>query len=311
MRDAGLVFNKSKSPVPRSAMNYTLHNAIYQGDVQWNGKVFEGKHTPLVSRELWQKVQDVAAGRNQSKYRKAVHDFAFSRLMTCGHCGCAIVGEIQKKKYVYYHCTDFHRGCPKPYVREEEVAKMFTALLKELTFDDEVLEWVREALRESHGDKMRFVAEALSRLQIEYAKLQARLDAMYEDKLDGRIDAAYFDRKAGEYRTEQARVRAAIEQRATADQSYTEQGIRLLELAQKAWRLFEQQSGAEQRKLLGFVLSNCTLTKAGLVAQFKQPFDLLRESARDALKKNAPQGDLEGARSVWLRHLDSNQGPCD
>ena len=90
------------------------------------------------------------------------------------------------------------------------------------------------------------------------------------------------------YRTEQARVRAAIEQQATADQNYTEQGSRLLELAQKAWHLFERQPGTEQRKLHGFVISNCTLTKAGLVAEFKQPFDLLRESAREALKKTPP-----------------------
>ena len=179
LRDAGLVFNKSKSPVPRSAMNYILHNALYQGDVEWNGKVFVGKHTPLVSSELWQKVQDVAAGRNQSKYRKAVHDFAFSRLMTCGHCGCAIVRDIQKKKYVYYHCTDFHRGCPKPYVREEEVAKMFTALLKELTFDDEVLEWVREALRESRDDVVKNIDAEVERRKSALATAKSAVDRLY------------------------------------------------------------------------------------------------------------------------------------
>ena len=25
--------------------------------------------------------------------------------MTCGECGCKIVAEIKKKKYIYYHCT--------------------------------------------------------------------------------------------------------------------------------------------------------------------------------------------------------------
>jgi hypothetical protein len=171
MRDAGLAFKKSKSPVPRSTINHILPNVLYRGDFEWDGKQYEGKHAALVSRELWQKVQDILTARDQRKYRKAVHDFAFSRTMTCGHCGCAIVGELQKQKYVYYHCTDFHRGCPKPYVREEVVERWFVDALKELAFDDEVLAWVREALRESHGDKMRFAADALARLQTEHAKI--------------------------------------------------------------------------------------------------------------------------------------------
>jgi hypothetical protein len=29
---------------------------------------------------------------------------AFSGLITCGHCGCAMVDEIKKGRYVYYHC---------------------------------------------------------------------------------------------------------------------------------------------------------------------------------------------------------------
>ncbi|MGC9950217.1 MAG: hypothetical protein ABSF64_27955, partial [Bryobacteraceae bacterium] len=27
--------------------------------------------------------------------------------MDCGHCGCSLVGEIKKKRYVYYHCTGY------------------------------------------------------------------------------------------------------------------------------------------------------------------------------------------------------------
>ena len=53
--------------------------------------------------------------------------------------------------------------------------------------------------------------EAISKLQREHRRLQARIDAMYTDKLDGRIDNAFFDRKASEFRTEQCRVMRDIE----------------------------------------------------------------------------------------------------
>jgi hypothetical protein len=38
-----------------------------------------------------ERVQDVLDGRRAKKSRRVKHDFAFSGLITCGHCGCSIV----------------------------------------------------------------------------------------------------------------------------------------------------------------------------------------------------------------------------
>ena len=46
-------------------------------------------------------------------------DFAFTSLINCGHCGFALVGEMKKQKYVYYHCTGYKGKCPEPYTSEE------------------------------------------------------------------------------------------------------------------------------------------------------------------------------------------------
>ena len=57
---------------------------------------------------------------------------------------------------------------------------------------------------------------------------------MYLDKLDGRISASFFDAKAAEFRAEQSRIMRDIEAHQTANQSYIEEGIQLLELVQRA-----------------------------------------------------------------------------
>ncbi len=80
------------------------------------------------------------------------HDFAFSGLIRCGHCGCALVGEIKKGQYTYYHCTGYKMKCPEPYVREEVLAAEFRKILSGLQFDEEILAWVKRALQESHND---------------------------------------------------------------------------------------------------------------------------------------------------------------
>jgi site-specific DNA recombinase len=194
VRAAGLVHRRSGAPVPVSTVHAVLRNRLYAGVFEWNGRSYVGTHQPLVSLELWERVQGVLDGRQTNKHRRAKRKFAFSGLIACGHCGCSIVGEIKKERYVYYHCTGYKGRCDEPYVREEVLERQFSDILGRLSFDDEALEWVREALHASHADEKREREGAIERLQIEHKRLQNRLDAMYVDKLDGRVDFAFFER---------------------------------------------------------------------------------------------------------------------
>jgi hypothetical protein len=58
-----------------------------------------------------------------------------------------------------------------------------------------------------------------------------------------------------------------------------DEGVQLLELARNAQKLFERREPREKRRLLSFVLSNCTWEDGEVVASLCQPFDLLAETA--------------------------------
>jgi site-specific DNA recombinase len=308
-RADGMAFRKSGNPVPVSTVHAVLRTRLYMGEFEWNGRVYEGKHQALVSRELWERVQRVLDGRHAKKHRRAKHDFAFSGLIACGHCGCSMVGEIKKQRYVYYHCTGYKGKCEEPYVREEVLEEQFADLLGRLSFDGEVLDWVRAALRHSHAAEKREHEAAIARLQAEYGRFQNRIHAMYVDKLDGRVDAAFFDRMSTEWRAEQARCVREIERHQSADQSYLEEGVRLLELGRNAQRLFERQEPREKRRLLKFVVSNCSWKGGELTATPRQPFDILAETAASAARAAALIRPYSAKNEIWLPGPDSNQRP--
>ncbi len=298
--DAGLKYRRTGRPVPVSTIHTILRNRLYMGEFEWKGRLYKGRHTPLISRELWEQVQDALDGRKSSKLRRSKHNFAFSGLMTCGHCGCAMVGEIKKSRYVYYHCTGFKGKCPERYVREQILEAKFSALLDRLTFDDEVLDWVREALRDSHAAQRDEQHAAIARHQAEYDRLQARIHAMYVDKLDGRVDAPFFDRMAADWRREQDACLRQIERLKSADQSYLEDGVRILELAKNARRLFERQEPREKRRLLDFLLSNSTWKDGELNVTLQQPFDMIAETA-SAAECAKGEGRQDSVKSeIWL-----------
>jgi site-specific DNA recombinase len=182
----------------------------------------------------------------------------------------------------------------------------FGKLLKEITFSEEVLAWVSQALRESHRDEKKFHDEAIARLEREHKRLQDRIDAMYMDKLDGRIDAEFFDRKALEFRSEQCRLVRDREAHQTANRSYIDEAIKLLELARRAHQLFESQAASAKRKLLDFVLSNCSWQDGKLTANYRQPFDLLAVAVSANGNPTALGTPLGGNFDNWRRERDSN-----
>jgi site-specific DNA recombinase len=309
VRDAGLVHRKSGAPVPTSTIHSILRNRLYSGEFQWNGRLYFGKHQPLVPRELWERVQDVLDGRHTKKQRRVKHNFAFSGLIACGHCGCAIVGEIKKKRYVYYHCTGYKGRCDEPYVREEVLERQFSDLLGLLSFDGEALEWVRKALHASHADQTREHKGAIERLHVEHKRLQNRLDAMYVDKLDGKIDASFYERMSAAWREAQTRCLREIEQHQAANGSYMGEGVRLLELARNARNLFQKQEPREKRRLLNFLVSNCSWKAGELRATLRQPFDLLAETNLTLERRRAAGAIANGPSQIWLPGPDSNQRP--
>ena len=163
-----------------------------------------------------------------------------------------------------------------------------------------MLEWVRESLHASHADERRDHEEAIRRLQAEHKRLGDRINAMYLDKLDGRVDSAFFDKMSAQWREEQNRCLREIALHESAEQSYMDEGIQILELARNAQKLFERQQPREKRRLLNFVLSNCSWEDGEVVATFRQPFDLLAQTTAIAMRAETGSDPKSAKSEIWL-----------
>jgi hypothetical protein len=271
----GLAYRKSGALVQKSTVHKILRNRIYSGDFDFDGATYKGNSEPIVPRELWQQVQDVLTSRGARKTRRVKQDLAFSGLITCGHCGCALVGDIKKDRYRYYRCSHYKGACPEPYTREEVLEQKFTEMLRGISFGDDVLAWAADVLQDGRADERKAHEDAIARLQHEHQRIQDRIEAMYVDKLDGRIDGEFYDRKAAEFRAEQARIMSDIDTHRAAMQGCVDQGALLRELAARTAELFEAQPAAEKRKLLEYVIGGCQWRGGKLDPVFREPFGMM------------------------------------
>lgn len=292
-------FNKDKLHV--SAIDKILRNRIYTGEFEWKGQLHQGLHEAIVSKELWQKAQDLLdAGRRKTSPSKHKDMVAFSGVIKCAHCGCSVVGDVKKSKYVYYRCSGFKGKCNEPYVRQEHFDGEFGKLLDTLKFDAEVLEWVKQALKDSLGDKQRMHEESLTRLHKDMDRLDKRLEGLYLDKLDGQITLDVYTRLSAEWQEERHRLHMQEQKHQQASDSYYMDGVLILELAQNARRLYESQPPQEKRRLLDILLSNCTWGGGEFRASLKQPFDLIAEANTQAHKISAAKTAKSVESEIWL-----------
>jgi len=258
----------------KSTIYNMLRDPIYYGDFKWNDKIYKGKHPAIISKELFDEVQKTFSKYNKpEKIQK--HNFAFTGLLTCAKCGCAITAEIQKDKYVYYHCTHYKGKCGNKFIREENLTEKLGELVKKIKIEPKMIDWLKEALLMSHKDEQEYHTSQIKSLQEQYNKLQLRLDRIYIDKLDEVVTTEFYQEKTNEWKNEQNNILINLQKHKEANTNYFEQGIRILELAQKAYFAYLEQNNTGKRNLLNILLSNCTLNDGNLYPTYRKPFDLL------------------------------------
>ena len=118
------------------------------------------------------------------------------------------------------------------------------------------------------------------KLTSQLGELQQKLDRAYDDKLEGKITEEFWSKKSEQWREEQSRVLSKLKWHQSANRSYFDEGIKILELANKAYSLYQKAEAQEKRKPLDYILSNCRVTDGSLYPTYRKPFDLIAEGAR-------------------------------
>ena len=93
-----------------------------------------------------------------------------------------------------------------------------------------------------------------------------------------------------------------IDRHERAEQSYMDEGGQILELARNAQRLFKRQAPREKRRLLNFLLSNCSWENG----EVRATFHLLADTTAMLARHEAGDGANSAKRESWLGDQDSN-----
>jgi len=142
LKDDAKFRSKNDKPISLANIYTILRNPFYCGLLEYpkgSGKWYLGKHEPIISQELFKKVQEKLNSR--ACFERVSKEFAFTRLMKCGMCNSGITADEKFKnlsdgtiaKYIYYACTRFHdKNCHNPYIREESLIEQLIEIVDKI-----------------------------------------------------------------------------------------------------------------------------------------------------------------------------------
>lgn len=139
------------------------------------GEIRPHKYPPLISKELFDKCQEVMTGYHKKPFKYASKPYIMRGLIKCADCGCTITPETAKG-HIYYSCTNYRRMHKKRvYVKEEELMSPIYDTLKNIQMSDERIEEIVDGLKNINEAKNEFYEQTHSNLRKEYDQIENEL----------------------------------------------------------------------------------------------------------------------------------------
>ncbi|WEB18297.1 recombinase family protein [Staphylococcus haemolyticus] len=198
----GYVTSKG-NPFSISAVTYILSNPFYIGKIQfakykdWNDKrrkglndkpvIAEGKHAPIIGKDLWDKVQ---ARKKQVSEKPQVHGKGTNLLtgiIHCPQCGAPMAAsnttntlkDGTKKRIRYYSCSNFRnkgsKVCSANSVRAEVIEKYVMDQILEIVKSDKVLKQVVERVNQDSQIDMAALNHDIAYKQQQFDEINTKL----------------------------------------------------------------------------------------------------------------------------------------
>lgn len=275
--------SKDGKKLARSNIDLILRDTFYYGMAKSNKYgLFPHRYEHIISRELFDKCEDVRLGRNKRPSKIASMDFIFKGLLTCKNCGCMLSPEIKRKKsgltFIYYSCTNAKGICKRDYVPEKTLLKRVYEVFEAFEgIPQTVQDRLVTELRKVNENEVEYHKKEISRIQSEYTKTQNRINILMDMRLDESITKDDYDKKLQELKDRQYRLNIEIEEHTKADHEYHIHISTILNLARRIKSIFESSEPMEKRAILNYLLQNPTVYERKLDFTLVKPYNLILE----------------------------------
>lgn len=262
-----------------------IDNPFYCGLMSREGKLYQGKHQPLISKDLFDQTQDVLHNRNRP--RPKTHFFPLRGFLKCENCGCSLTASL-KKGHHYYYCTNSKGVCNehKKYMREKDLYKVVANIFDEVKFDEEAIEIMYESAKEKTDIDTSYLDSTLKTLGDSLNSLKTKESRLLDTFLAEQISKEIYDEKILQIYNDRVSLNKQItdtKKKYGAGVSTLEPTKKLFLRASRAKKEFLDKDDYGKREIIEKMVWNLSFKNQIMAQQqFKSPYDLLAKTPKNA-----------------------------
>lgn len=269
--------NRRGGNVSRNGLSTIIKNPFYIGlmRIHKTNQTFSGIHEPIVSKPLFDRVQNVLNGKTNTRIIQ--HDFLFRRLLTCGYCSYSLIGE-KHKEHVYYRCQ--RKECPMTTVREDLIEEQIGEKLKRLQFNSDEIRYLKTALdsfSKDWGDDRERMEKSLT---LSLNQSSERLHRLTDAFIDRMIDKNIFENRKETILLAQVEIQEKLRNLKEVKINVPDRLHDFIEFAKNLYPSYFFGFSEEKRDLLKILTSNRIVEGKNLVFMLKNPFNLLENQEK-------------------------------
>lgn len=311
-KDLGLTGMKG-SPISDGVLYKLFGNPFYYGKFLWQKKIWDGTQVRMITKEEFDRAQKII--KRTGSHSSDRNRFAYTRLMKCGECGCAITAEVQKKKLVdgsvkehtYYRCSKQHgpKSCSQSYVKLNKVEEMIEDELESLSIPRSLSVWIFEVLKSDFEHEINMQKQAVLNLNQNYERYEKQLVNLFDMRMNGEISSEQYEDKRIEVtklKDETREKLAGIDNRLDKWMNDTESDFKW---AEEAIKTIQGDDLDAKRNILKKLGTEIILKDKEIKVELSPIFKLVRKAHETVAKENIifePQNNV--AKHGQVSHFD-------
>lgn len=282
----GFTNRTETGPITKSSLADMLKKRLYTG-IYWHGGAWRtGKYDPLISVELFDRVQYAMGYKQGPRNRSKTLNHRYKGLMVCGGCGCSITAETKFKKlrggveaaYTYYRCTRKNKKAPKctePPITEALLEQQIGEQLGQLAINKAQATKCVELLRSYHKEQVNNRNTMLEVWRQDNKEASSNLAKLLDMRLNSEITKEEFERYKLKYQEVVDRTNSLINDSSQTAKEWLELAETFFTDLIQLVETFNLGSDEEKRRMLALIGSNWVLSNKKVVFTPRRPYDLL------------------------------------
>jgi hypothetical protein len=287
-----------------TALDYVLRNSTYAGQIGFNDLSFAGQHEPIISAELFQKVQSLHRERGHATTTMK-RPFLLKGLLHCSDCGSAMTPHYTQKRRIdgsinriaYYRCSKTlkfdNSVCRIKHLNADRAEATVIENLYRLSQNEAAVSATIQELNRDLQGKVEPLEKEAAQVKHRLAELEAEIDRFVQALGRGKISVERLEKEMAQREADKKVLQTrydALQQKINEEAAYDYNANAVQHTLREFRGAFGALTPEEKTEAMQCMLKQISVLPEKLVLEVYELADFAKGSQR---------------RSDWLSDMDS------